>query len=284
MFARLSVTMLCVFCFHAVSEARTVGLCRFDTAGLTFRGDAAEQAKCLLRFVKPKASGSVEQPVPPAISTRIGAPIAITPDKLKACLSARGIAPLDVGGPIDSSDVTRKQRYFVIHDTSSPEINAPATFPDNINDASYAGNRIDRGWGSMQGRVNVLVSRTGQSRTMTDFGVRRTRPAVKLEMTSQVSAARPLFVHVENIQPRIKPAGSWAHKAPDPGFSHAQLQRLSVIYVVASVRAGRWLIPAFHFNVDSDLYAGVDVHDDPQAFDLAAWGDAVGAFAESCEQ
>lgn len=66
----------------------------------------------------------------------------------------------------------------------------------------------------------------------------------------------------------MNPDNSFFWKAPTPGFSDAQEKRLALAYIVASVRAGRWLIPAYHFNVDNGIPDG---HDDPQNTDLAAW-------------
>ena len=52
---------------------------------------------------------------------------------------------------------------------------------------------------------------------------------------------------------------------PTPGFSKAQYRQLAALYVYASARAGRWLIPAQHNTVD----AGIEgAHDDPWGFDL----------------
>jgi hypothetical protein len=45
-----------------------------------------------------------------------------------------------------------------------------------------------------------------------------------------------------------------------------------MVYIVASVRAGRWLIPAFHAALDEGI---PNAHDDPQNFDLAAFDGAV---------
>ena len=56
--------------------------------------------------------------------------------------------------------------------------------------------------------------------------------------------------------------------APTPGFSDVQYDRLALIYAIASVRAGRWLIPAFHVAINSGIRGG---HDDPQNFDVAAF-------------
>ena len=88
-----------------------------------------------------------------------------------------------------------------------------------------------------------------------------------------------LFVAVENIQPRIGEPAIRPPKvkpndriAPTPGFTPRQYERLALAYVVASIRRGRWMIPAFHAVVDA-RYAGG--HDDPQNFDMQAFSDAV---------
>ena len=73
------------------------------------------------------------------------------------------------------------------------------------------------------------------------------------------------------IQPRGVASGIRGRndaRAPDPGFSAAQYERLALVYTIASVRAGRWLIPAFHAAIDSGIRGG---HDDPQNFDLEAF-------------
>jgi hypothetical protein len=57
-----------------------------------------------------------------------------------------------------------------------------------------------------------------------------------------------------------------AHRCgPDAGLNSAQYDRLALIYTLASIRAGQWLIPAFHAVIDGDIRGG---HDDPQNFDL----------------
>jgi hypothetical protein len=77
-----------------------------------------------------------------------------------------------------------------------------------------------------------------------------------------------LFLHTESIQPRRHdPAGGPKNDAiaPMPGLTQAQYDRLALLYIVASVRAGEWMIPAFHASIDDGLSDG---HDDPQNFDL----------------
>jgi hypothetical protein len=63
--------------------------------------------------------------------------------------------------------------------------------------------------------------------------------------------------------------------APVPGFSDAQLERLALVYVAASLRRSRWLIPAFHAVIDHEYVGG---HDDPQQFDLEKWAGFVQRF------
>jgi hypothetical protein len=60
--------------------------------------------------------------------------------------------------------------------------------------------------------------------------------------------------------------------APSPGFSRAQYERLALIYIVASRRAGAWMIPAFHAVIDDGI---PDKHDDPQNFEFAEFNDAI---------
>jgi hypothetical protein len=60
--------------------------------------------------------------------------------------------------------------------------------------------------------------------------------------------------------------------APNPGFTAAQYDRLALLYTIASVRAGHWLIPAFHAALDADIRNG---HDDPLNFDVASFAAAL---------
>ena len=54
------------------------------------------------------------------------------------------------------------------------------------------------------------------------------------------------------IQPRRTGARGGDSRSPDPAFSPAQYDRLALLYTIASVRAGRWLIPAFHAALDAE--------------------------------
>jgi hypothetical protein len=259
----LAATLL----LSAPAMAQTYGGCGFDRATLRFAGTVEQTAKCLLQKVRTRGSGSDAQEVPAWLLDRLAQPMGLTEQQIRSYLQGENIAPADLSASLTAGDMGTV-RYFVIHDTSSPEIQWPETeFPENIDSASYSGNRLP-GWANLEGRVNLIINRVGQSRLIVDWGGARSKAATKIEMNVRAPASRPLFVHVENIQPRIKPQGSWAWKAPEPGLSDAQEKRLALAYVVASHRAGRWLIPAYHFNIDKGLPDG---HDDPQNMKLQSW-------------
>ena len=247
--------------------AATFGPCSFDSQTLRFAGTTAQTTECLLKKVRAKGGGADRQPIPEWLSQRVLQPFPFSTEQVGRYLTAQKIERSEVSDRLVAGDAPGI-RYFVIHDTSSPEIVCPAAkFPDDINASTWSGNRL-QGWLGLAQRVNLLIGRDGTSRVLRPWGAVRSSPATKLEQTSNVSAARPLFVHVENIQPRIKPQGSWAWKAPEPGLGPNQEQRLALAYVAASLHAGRWLIPAYHFNIDQGF---TDVHDDPQNMDLNSW-------------
>jgi hypothetical protein len=244
--------------------ASPIGGCKFDPSTKQFAGTVEQQASCLLKKVKPKGSGATPQPVPSWLLERIDKPIGLTKDQVQAYLDRNRIGSADLGGELAVGDAPAR-RYFVIHDTSWPELPDAPSFPAEIDHADHPSNRLTI-WGSLSKKVNLIISRDGRSRTFQNWSAARPSSATKLEVQSNVS--RDAFVHVENIQVRMKPAGSWAWRAPDPGFGSAQEGRLALAYVVASLRAGRWLIPAYHFNIDQGIK---DAHDDPQNVDLASW-------------
>ena len=157
--------------------------------------------------------------------------------------------------------------YFVLHDTSAPYL-ADAPFPESL-DESPGVNRLD-GYRRGAAKAHVFVNRRGEVYLGHDFRV--PWRATKLELGRGVGApAKGLFLHVELVQPRRRhPAGGPRNDAlaPEPGFSAVQYRRAAELYVAASLRGGRGLIPAFHAVLDSGFEDG---HDDPQNFDLAAW-------------
>lgn len=258
-----------LFAFTCLATARAQErLCPFDS------GDTDALARCLLRPVLRGGNlGRTPATLPAPLDSLIGRTMGVDVERLRGYLRAHGIAESDVGGAL-ARDLPRV-RFFVIHDTSSPEISA-ASFPSNINESTWPANNF-RGWLRSNVPTHVFVNRVGESRTKGNFNlvVRGTkyelgRDQPRGPQRNRAMAARGgLFVHIENIQPRRRSRpGTFFDLGPEPGFSRTQLDRLALLYLAASVRAGRWLLPAFHCALDTPI---PDAHDDPQNFDTGVW-------------
>ena len=232
-----------------------------------------EQAKCLLRPVKKFANlGAPLQELPAPLDTLVGQPTTTTRDQLKRFLAAKGIREADVGGALSVSLPAAK--YFVIHDTS--DLLTSNEFPSTINDAASSLNNLSR---RVTRKVaHLYIDRTGRSATAVNF--ESSTPPSGTKFGSCHRSQRTAFLHIENIQPRIRDRSVRFPNdalAPDPGFSEAQLERLALVYVVASVRSGKWLIPAYHSPIDLGF---PDRHDDPQNFDLQMWAEKLRGLIE----
>jgi hypothetical protein len=182
-------------------------------------------------------------------------------------LRARSIREADIGGPL-SGAVSKtaggeQARYFIIHDTSTPALPRTAAFPPaGMDTASWTHNRLAGHVASR--KAHVFVNRLGESATALDFGTPWRATKYELQSVSR----RGLFLSIELIQPRRLDSLGIDSESPNPGFTDAQLDRLAVLYVAASVRRGQWLIPAYHAAVDAGFQ---NAHDDPQNFDLERW-------------
>lgn len=237
--------------------------CRFDAASLQFAGTPVEQARCLLRHVEPGGGADPEGDLPAMLSQLIGKPTAIDPARLGRALR-RAHIPLPATTPVSETADHRRAIYFVIHDTSSPWIGAKP-FPRHY-DLDPRFNDVSQFLGT-NAVAHLFNDRRGRVTIGHDFEVGWR--ATKLERMGEVVRGR--FLHVENVQPRREDPSGPAHNdliGPEPGFTHAQYRTLALLYVLASGRAGTWLVPAFHANIDRGIQAA---HDDPQHFDLAAF-------------
>jgi hypothetical protein len=250
--------------------------------------DEIRLACCLIRPVlRGGIPGLTPVALPKVLNDLIGKPMDVDPAKLRQFLVDNGIHENSVGGAI-MQDVT-KARFFVIHDTGSPEISA-ATFPANINQADWSGNNLTN-WVNSAALTHVLVNRVGESLMKTNFAapVRATkfeqgRDVVDAAVQAQARARRSgMFVHIELVQPRRRsnPNSPVFDVAPTPGFTPKQLDRLALLYVAASVRSKRWLLPAFHLAVDTPI---ADAHDDPQNFDMEIWLGSVKTLLDKLRQ
>jgi hypothetical protein len=123
-----------------------------------------------------------------------------------------------------------------------------------------------------------VISRTGGM--LLDHELSIPWRETKFEQAAEFGGAlKGLFLHTELIQPRRAGGGGDA-RTPDPAFSPAQYDHLALLYTVASVRAQRWLIPAFHAALDADLRNG---HDDPLHFDIETFAASLDRLMENLE-
>jgi len=258
--------------------------CAVDPLTLQFEGTPVEQAKCLLR---PNGYGGILGPalakLPAPLERSIGTRVNVSLQKLAKYLAKLNISESDIGGPLDGALAEAQlpngqivpSMYFVIHDTSTPNLK-DEIFPVEMDtNAAWRGNKLSVWMNSPV--AHVFVARTGDSITATPFSRSVTKGwGTKFARERLRSEAKGLQLHIELVQPRKRdPRSSNPDNdliAPDPGFSKAQYDRLAILYLAASVRRGAWMVPAYHSAVDAGIK---DAHDDPQNFDLAKFASSL---------
>jgi hypothetical protein len=262
----------------APTTSALIGPCGFNPATLSFRGSPAEQAACLLR--PPGKGGTIAtDPIrlPKVLRERVGRPMRLDRAAVARQLTASGCGALveslswPVSRAYDNDPTQPEVRYFVIHDTSTPYL-GEKPFPQGM-DQDPAVNDVSLYASGPDAVAHAFIDRRGAIVWGHDFSV--AWRATKLESRVLGPAAKGLFVHIENVEPRrFDPSGppnnGWI--APKPGLTYNQYDRLALLYLVASRRAGVWLIPAFHADLDEGIPDG---HDDPQNFDLKAFAGAL---------
>ena len=262
---------------------KDMGACQFDPQAMSFRGEPADQAKCLMRGMDATRNLSPRlESLPQALESRIGNSAGLPArEELSGFLSKQDLEwsfaaflwqPLSRANDDDPHAPTA--RYFVIHDTSGPSFGRRA-FPADIDTDRKINNlesfRCPDGWG----KAHVVVNRSGG--ILLDHELAVPWRETKFERAVNFAGAlKGLFVHVEMIQPRRSAGRGWHNDAqsPDPSFTAAQYDRLALLYIIASVRAGHWLVPAFHAAIDANIVNG---HDDPLNFDVASFGKSLDA-------
>ena len=246
--------------------------CGFDEQRLSVRGSPLQQARCLLSPVQ--TGGTLGPPrarLGRVLERHVGRRVRIDRERLRALLEAEGLPALaaSVETPLSRARNNDPQapfaRYFVIHDTSL-ELEL-ADFPSN--DSAQANGL---GWTYPDGTqvAHTFTNRRGEILFAHDYAI--PWRATKRERDAITGGhAKGLFLHNELNQVRLnEPSGPPGNhsRAPVPGFTAAQYDRLALLYILASLRGGRWLIPGFHAVIDSGIPGA---HDDPQNFDMAAW-------------
>src|SRR5438132_1773843 len=196
--------------------------CPFNTAILAFQGTPADQARCLIRFVK--KNGNVDDApadLPATLSSLLQdvSNLNITKSALRRFLSDKDIAESAVGGSLDdpisrsnnNDPAARSANYFVIHDTSTP-LGPGQTFdPAFINSLQWTGNGLQS---LARGRTHIYINRLGLTLTDREYSV--PWRATQFELNHIGTPAKGLFLHHELVQPRRIVGGSDAD-APQPG-------------------------------------------------------------------
>ncbi len=257
--------------------------CAWDAHAFSFTGTPQQQARCLLRDV---SQGGVvadrQKTLPASLGQLIGKPVMMTADRLRALLHDRNIDETTIGGALDQplsiteGEHPKSATYFVIHDTSTIFCER-GDFPANADMPDAQWNHVETWMNHDQ--AHLFITRDGASYAPQQRTFATPWRAVKFEKQLGIPS-RGLFLHIENVQLRRPALAADAALRDDsgecvndriaqsPGFTTPQLQRLALVYVAASVRAGHWLIPAYHAVLDTAIPGG---HDDPQNFDLDAW-------------
>jgi len=254
---------------------------RFDLTSLSFPGGPTDQARFLLRTVKPLGNVSATLATLPvdlasALAGTLGKPSDLK-TALRKHIKDKGLSEkTELAGSLDnplSKSGSKSALYFVIHDTSTP-MNKGKPFPPDMDRATWPGNDLKKPTKVSDPVAHIFVNRLGDSRAGHDYGV--SHSATKLESKSKGGLGAKLvgrFIHTELVQPRTLNNKGIDEFAPDPGFTAAQMERLALLYVCASVRAGDWMVPAYHCVLDEGIKDG---HDDPQHFSLDDWSKAIG--------
>jgi hypothetical protein len=269
----------------------TLGPCEFNPETFSFAGAPDRQAMCLMRSATARRNlGPHLEALPAALAARVGQSSFLPErDALAALLVELGLvwdyAPFlwqPLARARDNDPDAPQARYLVIHDTSGPNFGR-RPFPANIDEHRSINNlgrfRCGDGWES----AHVIINRMGAMMLGHELG--QPWRATRFERATRFGTdLKGLFLHVELIQPRRSRPGRGRRNdalAPTPGFSDLQYDRLALIYAIASVRAGRWLIPAFHIAIDSGIRGG---HDDPQNFEIAAFAAGIDRLAGRLKQ
>jgi len=263
------------------------GVCDFNLDSLAYRGTPEEQAKCLMRGEdQTRNLGPLLENLPDALASRVGRDTGLpSRETLSSYLSKQDLETdfaANLWQPVshaeDNNPEAPPATYFVIHDTSGPNYGHRA-FPDDIDTTASLNNLnnfvCNDGWG----KAHVVVNRSGEMLLDHDFSTpwRETKFERAVDF---VGTLKGLFLHVEMIQPRKSAPGHRRYndaQAPNPAFTTAQYDRLALLYTIASVRAGRWFIPAYHTAIDAGIRDG---HDDPMGFDAEAFGNSLNLLIE----
>jgi hypothetical protein len=288
----VAITVVAAFLpISSTMAAQVLGVCGFDSKTLSFKGTELQQAKCLLRpTLFAGELGPELKTLPAPFEKSIGAPFSLDTAMFLKYLGTLNIAPNALGGnlnePLSRSVAGDKPhaRYFVIHDVSYDLCEDKSLLPTSAYpDADW--NKTSTWAKSTQ--AHLYNTRDGK--LIAPQGRTFATPWWATKLEGQIpDLARGVFLHIENVQLRnvdAKPGQKTRFTegkrkgqcindriAEKPGFTQVQYDRLALVYIAASHRAGKWLVPAYHLAVDDGVG---EAHDDPQNFDLNDFGSKI---------
>ena len=261
---------------------KTMGACGFDPQTLSFSGTAVEQARCLMRGMDHSRNlAPPMETLPPALAARVGSEAGLPSRELLSSFLSKQDLEWDFAAylwqPVSRADDNDPNapmaRYFVIHDTSGPNF-GHRSFPADVDATAKFNNLYNFACSDGWGKAHIVVNRAGDM--LVDHELAIPWRETKFEQAANFNGAlKGLFLHVELVQPRRSASGRGRRndaQSPDPAFTTAQYDRLALLYIIASVRAEHWLIPAFHAAIDADIRNG---HDDPLNFDVEKFADGL---------
>ena len=275
--------------FVVTGYGQSKALKEFSKEEQKFYGSKLLQAEYLLRKVKPMGIiAKQDAEIPKFLRFLMNGSIAVLSiGEIDMYLNDNKLDYADIGGSIQDSLSRNKKgiyaKYFVIHDTSTPNFKNK-DFPSYINDDSWKQNNVKVRWKhkinkktkekEIRKGPHAFIGRTGEVFFPIEFSTPYRATKFENKILNR-SISKGLFLHIELIQPRKSKKGKWKENdiiAPDPGFTKEQYEKLALLYICASARADDWLIPAYHAVLDQGLKNG---HDDPQNFDLVAFTDSI---------
>ena len=266
--SRLVAIFITALSVAFLSSSAAVAACYWNSATMLFNGDPVEQALCLT----PELSQSgvplyTLDALPPTIDELVGRQIEFSRDLVEQYFAEHGIKDSEIGGSLAlrvSQVRGEPATFFVIHDTNGPDFGT-RLFPPDIDISKHINNlrQFGRRW-------HVIIGRDGQSDTLIDFftPLRSTRFEVKKVGTR----AKGRFLHVGLLQP-VRTAGDGTG-IPSQAFTPAQYKRLAQVYLAASRRSGRWLIPVYAAELNKRGKEAV-ILGGPKGFSMSAWADAI---------
>lgn len=209
-----------------------------DSSRKCFEGTMEEQAECLLGARSYYLPALLTDLMSAAPTYQIS-PLDINERLLLTYLGQQKVSLRNLGYLYHGQ--IYQARYFLIHGLK-PFVLYGENYSDGDYDFQYLSDTPpDLNTWAQHKRMHVYINPAGDSMAAFDLG-RQLRPVGDIP--------REQLIHVGLTQNAMKLSadGPWVNR-PSWYFSDNQLNKLALIYLIASVRRGQWLIPAIHYPI-----------------------------------